>query len=114
MSFSNQITKETIHTLDPAKMGDAIAGMGGHLRDAAIRSREALDSFSLPKKSDITNIVLAGLGGSAIGGDLVRSYLLPKLSVPFLINRTYHLPGFVDENSLVIASSYSGSTEESL
>jgi glucose/mannose-6-phosphate isomerase len=114
MSFTSQITKESIHSLDPAKMGDAISGMGGHLRDAAIRTRQALDSFTLPDQSSISNIVLAGLGGSAIGGDLVRSYLLSKLSVPFLINRTYHLPGFVNKKSLVIASSYSGSTEESL
>ena len=114
MSFTSQITKETIRSLDQSKMGDAIAGMGGHLRDASILARQALDGFSLPKKNEISNIVLAGLGGSAIGGDLVRSYLLSKLSVPFTINRTYNLPGFVDENSFVIASSYSGSTEESL
>ncbi|MFI5264479.1 MAG: bifunctional phosphoglucose/phosphomannose isomerase, partial [Candidatus Kapaibacterium sp.] len=114
MSFTLGVTKEIINGIDHAKMGDAIAGMGGHLRDAAIRSKQALDSFSLPGKNGITNIVLAGLGGSAIGGDLVRSYLLAKLSVPFTINRTYDLPGFVDAQTLVIASSYSGSTEESL
>jgi glucose/mannose-6-phosphate isomerase len=114
MSFSTQITKETIHSLDTAKMGEAIAGMGGHLRDAAIRTKQALDSFTLPKKSDISNIVLAGLGGSAIGGDLVRSYIVGHDDVPMSINRTYNLPGFVKENTLVIASSYSGSTEESL
>jgi glucose/mannose-6-phosphate isomerase len=114
MSFTSGITKEIINKVDAAKMGDAIAGMGGHLRDAAIRSKQALDSFSLPQKNEINNIVLAGLGGSAIGGDLVRSYLLSKLSVPYTINRTYDLPGFVNEKTLVIASSYSGSTEESL
>jgi glucose/mannose-6-phosphate isomerase len=114
MSFTSQITKETIHSLDPGKMGDAIAGMGDHLRDAAIRTKQALDTFTLPKKSEIANIVLAGLGGSAIGGDLVRSYILAHGDVPFAINRTYNLPGFVNEKSLVIASSYSGSTEESL
>jgi len=114
MSFTVAVTKEVVHSLDAANMGEAIAGMGGHLRDAAIRSRQALDTFSLPKKDDITNIVLAGLGGSAIGGDLVRSYLLSKSSVPFAINRTYNLPGFVNEKTLVIVSSYSGSTEESL
>jgi glucose/mannose-6-phosphate isomerase len=114
MSFTSQISKETILSLDQSMMGDAIAGMGGHLRDAAIRARQAFDGFSLPQKNEISNIVLAGLGGSAIGGDLVRSYLLSNLSVPFTINRTYNLPEFVNERSLVIASSYSGSTEESL
>ncbi len=114
MSFTLGITKDIVHSLDPGKMGDAIAGMGGHLRDAAIRSQQALDSLLLTKKDEIANVVLAGLGGSAIGGDLVRSYLLSKSSVPFVVNRTYGLPGFVDEHTLVIVSSYSGSTEESL
>ncbi len=114
MSFISQITKDTIYSLDQGKMGDAIAGMGGHLRDAAIRTRQALDGFVLPKKNEFENIVVAGLGGSAIGGDLVRSYLLSKCPLPFIVNRTYDLPGFVNEKTLVIASSYSGSTEESL
>jgi glucose/mannose-6-phosphate isomerase len=114
MSFSSQITQETIHSLDSAKMGEAIAGMGTHMRDAAIRTKQALDSFPLPKKEEVKNIVLAGLGGSAIGGDLVRSYIIGTSDIPFAINRTYNLPGYVNEHSLVIASSYSGSTEESL
>ncbi|MEK9136493.1 MAG: bifunctional phosphoglucose/phosphomannose isomerase, partial [Bacteroidota bacterium] len=60
----------------------------------------------------IENIVLNGLGGSAIGGDLLKSYLAGELSVPFLVNRHYTLPRFVGKNSLVIVSSYSGNTEE--
>ncbi|MEP7234816.1 MAG: bifunctional phosphoglucose/phosphomannose isomerase [Ignavibacteriota bacterium] len=114
MSFTLSVTTENLASLDKADMGGAIAAMGKHLLDAAARSKKALDAFTLPQKSEIKNIVVAGLGGSAIGGDLVRSYLLSKLSVPFSINRTYDLPGFVDEHTLVIASSYSGSTEESL
>lgn len=114
MSFTLSITKEVVHGVDLAKMGDAIAGMGGHLRDASIRSRQALDGCSLPQKSEISNIVLAGLGGSAIGGDLVRSYIIDHTDIPFSINRTYNLPGFVNKNSLLIVSSYSGGTEESL
>ena len=62
----------------------------------------------------IQNIVLCGLGGSAIGGDLLKSYLARELKVPFLVNRHYTLPGFVGKNSLVIISSYSGNTEETL
>src|SRR5712692_2117051 len=62
----------------------------------------------------IRNVVVTGLGGSAIGGDLLRSYLAGELSVPFIVNRHYFLPEFVDKNSLVIVSSYSGSTEETI
>jgi glucose/mannose-6-phosphate isomerase len=57
-------------------------------------------------------IVLCGLGGSAIGGDILRSYLAGELRIPFLVNRHYTLPGFVGPSSLVIISSYSGNTEE--
>lgn len=60
----------------------------------------------------IKNIVLTGLGGSAIGGDLLRSYLAEELDVPFIINRHYVLPEFVDNNTVVVVSSYSGNTEE--
>jgi glucose/mannose-6-phosphate isomerase len=66
------------------------------------------------KVDQIKNIVVAGLGGSAIGGDLVRSYLAEKLSIPFFICRNYTLPNFVDKSTLVFISSYSGNTEETL
>ena len=62
----------------------------------------------------IKNIVLIGMGGSAIAGDIVRSYLASRLLIPFLICRHYVVPEFVDDETLVIASSYSGNTEETL
>jgi glucose/mannose-6-phosphate isomerase len=66
------------------------------------------------KKTGITSIVLTGLGGSAIGGDLLRSYVQDGLKIPFIINRNYSIPEFVDKNTLVIVSSYSGNTEETI
>ena len=66
------------------------------------------------KVDQVENIVVAGLGGSAIGGDLVRSYLAEKLNLPFFICRNYTLPDFVDASTLVFISSYSGNTEETL
>ena len=63
---------------------------------------------------DIKNVVVVGMGGSAIGGDLARSFLNSKLEVPFHVCRHYKLPEFVDDETLVIASSYSGNTEETL
>jgi glucose/mannose-6-phosphate isomerase len=62
----------------------------------------------------IQNIVLTGLGGSAIGGDLLRSYLAEELKVPFMVNRSHVLPEFVGQNTFVIVSSYSGNTEETI
>ena len=64
--------------------------------------------------NDVNNIVFAGMGGSAIGGDLIISCLNHQLKIPALVNRNYFLPNFVDHSSLVIVSSFSGNTEESL
>jgi glucose/mannose-6-phosphate isomerase len=60
------------------------------------------------------NIILAGMGGSAIGGEILRSFLKPQLKIPFEIQRNYGLPGTADKHTLVICSSYSGGTEETL
>ena len=54
------------------------------------------------------------MGGSAIGGDIARRLALSESKVPVRVHRDYNLPAFVDENTLVIASSYSGNTEETL
>jgi len=63
---------------------------------------------------DVKNIVVIGMGGSAIGGELVKSLLSSQLLVPFEVCRNYELPEYVDDESLVIVSSYSGNTEETL
>jgi glucose/mannose-6-phosphate isomerase len=63
---------------------------------------------------DVRNVVVVGMGGSAMGGDIVRSFLASQMVIPFQICRNYALPEFVDDETLVIASSYSGNTEETL
>jgi glucose/mannose-6-phosphate isomerase len=74
----------------------------------------ALD-FTLPAHySNIDKIVILGMGGSAIGGDLVRSLVEFESRIPVIVHRDYGLPAYVDARSLVIASSYSGNTEETL
>src|SRR5690349_5199058 len=69
--------------------------------------------FRTPKK-EFTNVLLTGLGGSGIGGSIVQNFVAEKMGIPFIVNKDYFLPGFVNENSLVIVSSYSGNTEETL
>jgi len=66
------------------------------------------------KLKKIKNIVVTGLGGSAIGGDLLRTYLASEIDLPIFVVRNYSLPQFVNSQTLVIASSYSGNTEETL
>jgi len=65
-----------------------------------------------PQDFKIENIVFAGMGGSALAAEL--STVWPGYSVPFEISRDYDLPNYVSNNSLVILSSYSGNTEETV
>ncbi len=72
-------------------------------------------SVDLPKSYRYAqNIVISGMGGSAIGGDLIRCALSRYASVPIIVNRHYSIPEFVNERTLFVGSSYSGNTEESL
>lgn len=64
--------------------------------------------------SEIRQVVVLGLGGSAFGAELVKNYVEDYLPIPLLIVRDYTIPPFVNEKTLVIASSYSGNTEETL
>jgi len=73
------------------------------------------EDFQLPKDyANIDKVVILGMGGSAIGGDLLRSLVSPKSKPIIFINRDYDPPAFVDDRTMVIASSYSGNTEETL
>ncbi len=71
-------------------------------------------SLSLPPAGRPANLIVAGLGGSAIGGDVVRSILGGTLRLPLWVSRDYRLPDFAGTDSLVFACSYSGNTEETL
>lgn len=79
--------------------------------------QEALDianSAVLTPKNNIQNIVVTGLGGSGIGGSILSELIQSECPVPVIINKDYFLPEFVNASSLVIISSYSGNTEETL
>lgn len=103
------MTFEEIYAVDTSNMYSLLRGFPSQAKEAI-----AIGNAFRPKLAvrSIENIVLCGLGGSAIGGDLLRSYLAAELKVPFLVNRHYVLPGFVGPKTLVIVSSYSGNTEE--
>jgi glucose/mannose-6-phosphate isomerase len=100
-----------IKKFDPSDMRKLIADFPQQVRKAV----EIGNNFSCPLNvASIRNIVVSGLGGSAIGGDILRGYTSGTLQIPLIVNRHYYLPGFVDEHTLVITASYSGNTEETL
>jgi glucose/mannose-6-phosphate isomerase len=97
-------------SIDPGSMNSLLESFPEQVLAAARTGQESL--LRLPGKIRI--LIVTGLGGSAIGGDLARSIVGPQLKIPLIINRDYDLPGFVDASSLVFACSYSGNTEETL
>lgn len=70
-------------------------------------------AFSQPDFK-IEHVVVSGLGGSGIGGTILQNNTFSYLNIPFVVNKTYDLPGFVGRQSLVIICSYSGNTEETV
>lgn len=68
----------------------------------------------LTKKNNIQHVVVTGLGGSGIGGTILSELIQTECPVPVIINKDYFLPQFVNSSSLVIISSYSGNTEETI
>ncbi len=74
------------------------------------------NEFNVEKLKDkkFRNIIVSGLGGSAISGDLMGNFLKDELTLPFFVNRNYTLPHYADKNTLLVISSYSGNTEETI
>jgi glucose/mannose-6-phosphate isomerase len=97
--------------LDPANMLEHLHGLPRQCRTAWQKAKD----FKLPKDyATIDKVVVLGMGGSAIGGSLLRNFV-SRLNKPIIfVTRDYDLPAFVDNKTLVIASSYSGNTEETL
>lgn len=84
-------------------------------------SKQLTEAISIGSKakltastSQINNILICGLGGSGIGGSIVAQLVTPTATVPIDSSKGYFIPGYVNENTLVIISSYSGNTEETL
>ncbi len=101
---------DRLAALDPNSMRDLIGSWPSLVGDA----HQAARKLSLPRLHDFANIVVSGMGGSAIGGDVVRAVTAPMLRAPLMVSRDYRLPAFAGPSTLVIASSYSGNTEETL
>lgn len=110
MSILNDV--EAVRALDPENMYNRIFDLPEQMTQAM----KIATGWNVPASDfpDVKNIVVVGMGGSAAGGDIARSFLSEELLIPFQICRNYVLPEFVDDETLVIASSYSGNTEETL
>ncbi len=101
----------TIEKLDAKHMARYIRELADQLEKAALDFR----AISLPTHYvQARNILILGMGGSAIGSELAMSFSQPTTKVPIEVRRDYLLPNYVTKDTLVIAVSYSGNTEETL
>jgi glucose/mannose-6-phosphate isomerase len=114
MTLNRLLLDETRLTqrLDLSGMEKLLENFSGQVEEA-VRIGEA---FSPPPvlSGPVEKILFIGMGGSAIGGDVIRSLVSPESAVPILVSRHYSLPPYADARTLCIFSSYSGNTEETL
>lgn len=100
---------DQIRKIDKSNMLSACVEASKHYEKAAELAKAMPISYAKPK-----TIIVAGMGGSAIGGELLKDWARDKISIPIEICREYSLPAYVDKDCLVFVVSYSGETEETL
>ncbi len=110
MKFEDLDNPEIRQKMDP----NNVYGSTGTLSGQCKQIWEEAKKINFQGFADINSVIVCGMGGSAYGGYVVSSLFSDKLAVPLLTLNDYHLPAWVNEKTLVIASSYSGTTEESL
>ena len=101
---------DVIRQIDKSNMLGDLIKTPIYCLDAIDIARKIPIKFSLKPK----NIVIIGMGGSAIGGEILKDWLHQKIQIPIEVSRDYILPGYVDKDTLIFANSYSGNTEETL
>lgn len=100
-----------LHVLDTLDMFRAAFDLPDQV-EAAAATASALED--LPSGDGVTAVVVAGMGGSGIGGDVCAAVAGPVCRVPIVVSKHYECPGFVGPDTLVFASSFSGNTEETI
>src|SRR6195952_2759180 len=105
-----QLDRESISRVDTTDQLTDVLAIPEHLRDALWKA----ESAQLSEWDSPAGLVVAGMGGSAIGGALARAALGDTASRPILAARAYGLPPWTTPDTTVLCSSYSGNTEETL
>lgn len=104
---------EYVNKYDPQNQFDVLIKTYQQI-NAAWNNKIDLSRLKNFNERKIHSIIVTGLGGSAISADLIQNFLHNELKVPLIVNRGYTLPKFADGNSLIVISSYSGYTEETI
>jgi glucose/mannose-6-phosphate isomerase len=110
LSTTAELTRDEVAAVDAAGQLDDILALPDHLRDALWR----VQSANLEPHDTPGGLIVAGMGGSAIGGALARAALGDRASRPIMLARGYALPAWTTPDTTVLCPSYSGNTEETL
>jgi glucose/mannose-6-phosphate isomerase len=110
LSTTADLSREAIASIDTSGQLEDILALPDHLRDALWR----VESAKLEPHDAPAGLIVAGMGGSAIGGALARAALGDRASRPIVLARGYALPPWTTPDTTVLCSSYSGDTEETL
>ena len=104
------LDRAAVAAVDSTGQAADILGLPDHLEDALWR----VEAASLSPADTPGGLIVAGMGGSGVGGALARAALWPSLTRPLEVARGPELPGWTGPETLVLCSSYSGNTEETL
>ena len=104
------LSTEAIAAADPAGMLGDVLAQPHQYEDALWR----IESAAIKRQACAGGVVMAGMGGSAIGADLAAAAIGLRAEAPITIVRGYELPRWVGPDTLVVCASYSGNTEETL
>jgi glucose/mannose-6-phosphate isomerase len=110
LSTALDLSPDSIAAIDVAGQLNDILGMPDQLRDAMWR----VESANLEPHESPAGLIVAGMGGSGIGGALSRAVLGDRASRPIVMTRGYALPAWTTPDTTVLCASYSGDTEETL
>src|SRR6188474_2311479 len=108
------LTRDQIESVDAARQIEDVLAIPEHLDDALWRVQSAGLDKRLGQHDDLGPMLVCGMGGSAIGGDLAAAALGDRLTKPMTTVRGYELPSWASPDSIVLCASYSGGTEETL
>jgi len=101
---------EKVKKIDKSNMLGHLMKTPDYCRDAINRAKQV----KVPEKVKPKNIIIAGMGGSAIGGETLQDWLRDELPIPIQVCNDYTLPAYANKDTLFLANSYSGNTEETL
>jgi glucose/mannose-6-phosphate isomerase len=112
--MAEPVNLDDVMALEERDPGGMLAAIENFSKQCSEALRLGRDQMDIPSAEDLKRIAFVGMGGSAIGGDILRVLLEEAMGIPVGVHRSYRLPSMLRPDTLAIFASYSGNTEETL